>query len=56
MDSIQLGNRTHRKVLVRLRSIAEPIEQQSDRLRWIDFWFGFVRLATPENYSSLPLT
>ena len=43
-------NRTHKKVPVRLCSIAEPIELQSNdwvRLGSIGFWFGFVRLATP---------
>ena len=40
-------NRTHRKVPVRLCSITEPIEQQSDRLGSIDFWFGFIQLTTP---------
>ena len=45
--SIEFGNRTHRKVPVRLCSITEPIEQQSDRLGSIDFWLVFVRLTTP---------
>jgi len=42
-------NRTRKKVPVRLCSIAEPIELQSNdwvRLGSIGFWFGFVRLAT----------
>ena len=46
------GNRTHKKVPVRLCPIAEPIELQSNdwvRLGSIGFWFGFVRLATPGN-------
>ena len=42
------GNRTHRKVPVRICSITEPVEQQSDRLGSIDFWLGFVRLTTPD--------
>ena len=43
-------DRTHRKVPVRLCSITEPIEIQSNdwiRLGLIDFWFGFVRLTMP---------
>ena len=32
LSSIEFGNRTHRKVPVRLCSITEPIEQQSERL------------------------
>ena len=42
------GNRTHRKFPVRICSITEPVEQQSDRLGSIDFWLGFVRLTTPD--------
>ena len=40
--SIEFGNRTHRirKVPVRLCSITEPMQQQSNRLRSIDSWFG----------------
>ena len=54
MTSIWFGNRTLRKVPVRLCSITEKIEQQSDRLSSIDFWFGFVRLATPgEKYGQV---
>ena len=40
-------NRAHRKGPVGLCSIIELIEQQSDWLGSIDFWFSFVRLATP---------
>ena len=55
VDWVRLGsvielNRTHKKVPVRLCSIAEPIELQSNdwvRLGSIGFWFGFVRLTTP---------
>lgn len=55
VDWVRLGsvielNRTHKKVPVRLCSIAEPIELQSNdwvRLSSIGFWFDFVRLATP---------
>ena len=43
----RLIRRTQRKVPVRLCSITEPIKQQSDRLGWIDFWLGSVRLTTP---------
>lgn len=49
-SSIEFGNRTHRKVRVRLRSITEPVEQQSDRFGSIDFWLDFVRLTTPDFY------
>ena len=45
--SIEIDHQTHRKVPVPLCSITEPIEQQSDRLGSIDFWFDFVRLTTP---------
>ena len=44
--SIEFGKQTHRKNAVRLCSITEPIEKESDRLvsiESIDFWFGFVR-------------
>ena len=40
--AVELSGKT-----VRSCSITEKIEQQSDRLGSIDFWFGFVRLATP---------
>ena len=50
--SIEFGNRTHRKVPVRLCSITEPIEQQSDRLGSIDFWFIFIALTTPGVFRS----
>ena len=50
--SIEFGNRTHRKVPVRSCSITEPIEQQSDRLGSIDFWFVFVALTTPGVFRS----
>ena len=50
LSSVIELNRTHKKVPVRLCSIAEPIELQSNdwvRLGSIGFGFGFVRLATP---------
>jgi len=37
IDSIKFGNRTHRKVPVRLCSIAEPIEKQSNDWSLIEF-------------------
>ena len=39
---VRSSNRTHRirKVPVRLCSITEPMQQQSNRLRSIDSWFG----------------
>ena len=40
IGSIEFGNRTHRKVPVRLCSITEPIEQQSND--WIRLIFGSV--------------
>ena len=43
-------NGTHQKVPVRLCLITEPVEQESDRLGSIDFWFGFVRLTTSGLY------
>ena len=36
LRSIEFSNRTHRKVPVRLCSITEPIQQQSDRLGSIE--------------------
>ena len=61
VDWVRLGsvielNRTHKKVPVRLCSIAEPIELQSNdwvRLGSIGFWFGFFRLTTPGVYKQL---
>ena len=47
IGSIKFGNRTHRKVPVRLCSIAKPIEKQSNDWSPSDFSFRFVRLATP---------
>ena len=55
-SSIEFGNRTHRKVTVRLCSITEPVEQQSDRLGSLDFWLGFVRSTTPDFYKEAPET
>ena len=48
IGSIEFGNGTHRWC-----SIAEPIEQQSDRLGSIDFWFGFVRLTTLQSWTKV---
>ena len=49
IERTSLINRTHRKVPVRLCSITEPIEPQSDRLGSIEFdgfWFGFAVRST----------
>jgi len=46
IGSIEFGNRTHRKAPVRLCSIAEPIEQQSDRLGSIKFYCFLVRFRS----------
>ena len=43
IGSIEFGNRTHQKIPVRLCSIAEPIEHQSDRLGSIEFYWYLVR-------------